>query len=202
MACNTYETYYKNDSFIISNCFLEKYKRSESLPPEAFTNPPLRMSVLKCIIENEPDDGIDRFYDSAGWYYNHPEFTKNYMQAVRGELQRWKMAAISISTESFGIIFATDHKPVLNKRGEPMGDGYIECYTSGEITLLIEMDFQDNLLPVFHRVEYINKSDSEYGQEITITKMIGKRKIKKIQMREDNFGKPAKSGLYCLVTEY
>lgn len=201
MASNTYGRFYENDHFIISNTDVEKFDFGYRVPKEAMERPPLKMTVLRCKHDHCPKSTIIDFCDDAAWEYNHPEFAKNYLQALQGKLDGWKMTTVVIGIEIFRFYFATNRSPFIKENGEKAGDSMLECYMYGEVELLFEMDYHDGLPPICHKISYTNHSESEHGMVIKITKMIGQRKIRKIEMREDDFAY-YKEGYYCRVTEY
>lgn len=202
MARNTYEKVYKYDGFIISNADISNNEFYKKLPPEAFLNPALKMTVLRCKIDSSPELGVEEFFNIEWPEKNYPDFNGCYMKALFGDTKSWRLSTVLVSNELLLIRFATDRKPVADEAGRMHNDAEVIGYTIGEVKLQFEMDYQDGLPPLIHIVDFVDHNESDESQIITITKMIGKRKLRKIEMRGDNFGYPIRNGLHCHVTEY
>lgn len=202
MARNTYEKKYTQHAFIISNVDIDANEFYEELPPEAFSNPALKMTVLKCEIDRSPKLGIEEFFSTECFEENYPDFNACYMKALFGGTESWKLSAVEIRNELLSIKFATDRKPVIDETGRIRNNAEVIGFAIGEVSLQFEMDYQDGLPPLRHIVDFVDHDGDDGSQIITITKMIGERKLQKIEMHGDNFGYLLGNGLHCLVTEY
>ena len=134
---NTYGRYYDREDFVISNCDSED---EAFIPKNAFDYPTLKITVLDCDIRTRygvRSHNVQDFLDTVSYGdYNHPEFEEKCLQIFNGELENWKLVAVSIERSANCLFhFMTNNPPVKDKDGYNLDEGVFVCMPCGALSL-------------------------------------------------------------------
>lgn len=211
MAKMTYGVFleHMHHCYIISNAGLDF---AEDTVPESFTNPPIKMTVLRTDSED-----LRYAFSATDNDWNHPELVDNLERALRGELPGWVLTGVNVAADGIYLIYRTEHEPFVAEDGFLRGDGQV--IPLGDYKLLFEIDRADGLPVERYEVEYRHVPEyvlehreapdpraagrDTYEVDVTrITEFIGTRKRRLLELRGDNHGQSEEHGRHCRITEY
>lgn len=172
--------------------------------PESFTNPPIKMRFL-----NTGDTSVEylclRAIDTNEIVIEDEEV----LRMVRGELPGWRLVGAELTPEHGLSAWYANEQP-LPLSEQPSGRKY--SYHSAEgvsfhfltggglLEVELEVDYADGL----PARRYICKAfdEDEHHYAVGLIEYLGKRKIRKMQASEREYGDGPCNGHLCHITEY
>lgn len=171
----------------------------EAITPESFTNPPIKMRLLRI-----PESDYERLcYDCFEHHNeNYPNFEVSLAdgeQMLRGELPGWRLVGVKLAPElglwGYYVNEQLAKQEYLNKRE----GAEVFVRFPDDIEVELEVDYVDGL-PARHYICKVGDCSSEFATEIT--EYLGKRKVRKLEYSEGESGGDDRKGWLCHITEY
>ncbi len=171
----------------------------EAITPESFTNPPIKMRLLRI-----PESDYERLcYDCFEHHNeNYPNFEVSLAdgeQMLRGELPGWRLVGVKLAPElglwGYYVNERLAKQEDLNKRE----GAEVFVRFPDDIEVELEVDYVDGL-PARHYICKVGDCSSEFATEIT--EYLGKRKVRKLEYSEGESGGDDRKGWLCHITEY
>lgn len=173
-----------------------------STVPESFINPPIKMNFL--------NTGETSFEELCLYAVNTDEIEiprEDTLRMVRGELPGWRLVGVQFTVSGgFSAFYANEHPsglpvPSEGKYSYTFASGVSFFFVEDDcLEVELEVDYADGLPPrrYIGRVTY----DEEDGVKTEIIEFLGKRKIRKMQFSENEYGNKWMPGHVCHITEY
>jgi len=201
MAVITYDRYL-TDSDCSVNITNADTEYLTTTVPESFINPPIKMNFLNTGEKSFEELCLDAVGD------DEIEISQeDTLRMVCGELPGWRLVGAQFTASGgFSAFYANEHP---TETPTPSEGKYSYTSTSGIsfffveddcLEVELEVNYVDGLPPR----RYIGKvtDDEEDGIKTEIIEFLGKRKVRKMQFSENEYGNERIPGHVCRITEY
>lgn len=171
--------------------------------PESFTNPPIRMKF-----QNIDMISFETMCHNA---INDDEIViddKDVLRMVRGELPGWRLVGAEFEPDNGFSAYYANENPMLQlispdaiRQDYRSAEGVSFHFLAGRgcLEVELEVDYADGL-PIRRYVGNVTDNNGKYVTEVT--EYFGKRKIRKLEFAEGEYGDKNITGRLCHVTEY
>lgn len=170
--------------------------------PESFINPPIKMRFLNTGEKSFEELCLDAVGD------DEIEISReDTLRMVRGELPGWRLVGTQFTASGgFSAFYANEHPMEMlasskGKHSYTAAKGVSFFFVERDfLKVELEVDYADGLPPR----RYIGKvtDDEEDGIKTEIIEFLGKRKVRKMQFSENEYGNERIPGHVCHITEY
>lgn len=170
--------------------------------PESFTNPPIKMRFLNTGEKSFEELCLDAVDD------DEIEIScEDTLRMVRGELPGWRLVGTRFTASGgFSAYYANENPTRILPPSKSKCDYTAKAGVSfffverSFLEVELEVDYADGL-PARHYIGKVSHDD-EVGVSIMVLEFLGKRKIRKMQFSEYEYGSERIPGHVCHITEY
>lgn len=202
MAKMTYGRYLDS----VEDCCLIISNKDRTLTNYVTHNKPSQDSPMTMSIVESSGDDMKYVFDVDMNDRNHPDFVKNWEKILRGELKEWILRNVFISSEGLTLQYSARSWPKVPDDDKNYLENMVYVYHGQYLKLLFTKKYNDGLPDVRHVVELEDCYEENGGLKfttVTTTKLIGERKVQKIELRSDDFGQDCEPNKeYAVITEY